>query len=129
MPIYEVTAWRVVPHYTVFDVDATDIREALEKARVQARDEYGEPCIDGECDWDEFELHPEGDEGEILTYLAPQVLARNAATELLDELQRGLSLAQNVVDSWEHADLAAAVRALSQWSEEARAIIAKATPG
>ena len=127
MTIYSVTAWCVVPHYTVFEVDAASNEEALAKARIRARDAYGEPCIDGKHDWDEFEIHPEDDDGEFLTYLAPQVLVRNGAPELLDELRRGVSLAQNIVASWEHGDLAATVRALSPWLNDASAIIATAT--
>jgi hypothetical protein len=125
--IYEVTAWCSVPYYTTFEVEAATTEDALTKARSQARNECGEPCGGGESDWDEFEIHPEDDEAEVLSYLAPEVLARNAATELLHELQRGMSLAQDVIDSWERGNLAEAVRALSQWSKDVPAIIEKAT--
>ena len=127
MTIYQVTAWCIVPHYTVFDVEASTIDDALAKARIQVRDQYGDSCVDGEWDWDEFEICAEDDATEFLAYLAPDALVRNAAPELLQKLRRGVSLARNIVDCWERGDLAAAVRALSEWSPEASGVICKAT--
>jgi hypothetical protein len=124
MTTYEVTAWCSVPYYTTFELDAASIGEALEKAKHQARDEYGEACGGGESDWDEFEI---SSDDESLSYLEPARLAANAALELLDALQHGTSIAQQVVDSWERGDLAGTVRALSQWSVDARATLNKAT--
>lgn len=127
MTTYEVTAWCVVPYYTTFELDASSIADALEKAKVQARDECGEPCGGGESGWDEFEIVSQGDVDEYILHLEPQRLAENAALELRDALLCGIGLAQQVVDSWERGDLAAAVRALSQWLPDARAAINKAT--
>jgi hypothetical protein len=127
MTTYEVTAWCIVPHYTTFDVDAGSLGEALEKAKLQAKDEYGEPCDGGECDWDEFEIFSEGDGDESVRHLEPLRLANNAAPELLEQLQRGVNHAQSVVDSWERGDLAATVRELARWLAEARLTLNQAT--
>jgi len=129
MTTYQVTAWCVVPHYTTFDVDAGSVEEALEKARGQSKDEYGEPCDGAECDWDEFAIVSEPDAAEHLVYLEPSRRAENAAPELLDQLQRGVNHAQSIVDSWERGDLAAAVRELTQWLTGARATLQQATIG
>lgn len=129
MTTYEVTAWCIVPHYTTFDVEAGNIGEALEKARLQAKDEYGEPCDGGKCDWDEFAIVSEPDAAEHLVYLEPSRLVENASLELLNQLQRGVSHAQGVVDSWESGDLAAAVRELTQWLAEARVTLDQASKG
>jgi hypothetical protein len=127
MTTYQVTAWCVVPYYTTFELEANSIADALEKAKLQALDEYGEPCGGGESDWDEFEIVSEGDADEYVRHLEPERLAENAALELRDSLQRGINLAQQVVGSWEGGDLAAAVRALSQWLGDARTAINKTT--
>jgi hypothetical protein len=127
MTTYEVTAWCSVPYYTTFELDADTIHEALEKAKLQARDECGEPCGGGESEWDEFEIVSESDAAECVRYLEPAWLAVIAAKELRDELQRGANIAQQVVDSWEKGDLAGAVRVLSQWLDDARATLNKAT--
>ena len=103
MTIYDVTAWCAVPYYTTFEVDAANINEALEKAKLQAREEYGEPCGGGESDWDEFEITSDG---ESLRYLTPARVTEIAAPELLDALRRGVNAAQDVVDSWERGDVA-----------------------
>jgi hypothetical protein len=85
MTAYQVTAWCAVPHYTVFDVEAENMTEALEKARTQAQGEYGEPCDGGaKCDWDEFEIVSEEDADEHVRYLEPALSAEIAAPELLE---------------------------------------------
>jgi hypothetical protein len=127
MTTYQVTAWCVVPYYTIFELEAGSIDEALEKAKRQARDEYGEPCGGGDSDWDEFEIVSEGDADEYIRHLEPSRLAENAALESRDALQHGIDVAQRVLDSWERGDLAQTVRALSQWLADARAAINKAT--
>jgi hypothetical protein len=127
MTTYEVTAWCIVPHYTTFDVDAVGIGEALEKAKLQAKDEYGEPCDGGECHWDEFEIVSEGAGDEYIRHLDPLRAAENAAAELLEQLQRGVNHSQSVVDSWERGDLAATVRELERWLAEARLTLNQAT--
>lgn len=127
MTTYQVTAWCSVPHYATFDVDADSIGEALEKARSQAKDEYGEPCDGAECDWDEFEIASEGAADEYIRHLEPSRSAKNAAPELLDQLERGVIYAQSIVDSWGQGDLAAAVRAISEWLADARATLDQAT--
>ncbi len=127
MTTYQVTAWCSVPYYTTFDIDADSIGEALEKAGHHALDEYGEPCGGGESDWDEFEIVSEGDASQYIRHLTPDRLAENAALEFRDELQRGINTAQQIVDSWERGDLAAAVRELAQWLAEARATLNRAT--
>jgi hypothetical protein len=127
MTTYEVTAWCSVPHYTTFDVDAGSVEEALEKAKIQAKDEYGEPCDGAECDWDEFEIASEGDADEYIRHLEPSRSAKNTAPELLEQLQRGVNHSQSVVDSWERGDLAATVREVAQWLAEARATLNQAT--
>lgn len=127
MTTYQVSAWCSVPHYTVFDVDAGSIEEALEKAKLQAKDEYGEPCDGAKCDWDEFAIVSEPDAVEHLVYLEPSRLAENAALELLDQLQRGVNHAQCVLDSWERGDLAAAIRTMAGWLADARGTINQAT--
>jgi hypothetical protein len=126
MTTYEVTAWCSVPYYTTFEIEADSVEEALRKAKRQARDEYGEPC-GGESKWDEFEIVSEGETDEYIRHLEPSRLAENAALELRDELQRGVNLAQKVGHSWERGDLAAAVRALSQWIIDARSAVDRAT--
>jgi hypothetical protein len=84
MTTYGVTAWCNVPYYATFELEASSLNEALEKAKIQARDEYGEPCGGGESDWDEFEIESEGYTGEYLRHLKLSRLAKNAALELLD---------------------------------------------
>ncbi len=108
MTTYEVTAWCSVPYFTIFDVEAGSIGEALEKAKVQAKDEYGEPS--DRADWDEFYIVSEGDSDEHVLHLEPPRLAEIAALELLEQLQRGVDHVQSIVDSWERGDLAAAAR-------------------
>jgi hypothetical protein len=125
MTTYEVTAWCSVPYFTIFDVEAGSIGEALEKAKVQAKDEYGEPS--DRADWDEFYIVSEGDSDEHVLHLEPPRLAEIAALELLEQLQRGVDHVQSIVDSWERGDLAAAVRDLTLWLPEARATLKKAT--
>src|SRR5271156_2272217 len=127
MTTYQVTAWCIVPHFTTFDVDAGSLEEALEKARSQAKNEYGEPCDGAECDWDEFAIVSEPNATDHLVYLEPSRLAENVALELLDRLQRGVNRSQSVVDTWERGDLAATVRELTQWLAEARATLNQAT--
>lgn len=127
MTTYQVTAWCVVPHCTMFGVDAVSVEEALEKAKSQAQSEYGEPADGFESCWDEFEIASE-DAEEYVLHLEPERLAANAASELLGELRRGLGHSQRVVDSWDRGDLAA-VCALSQWLNEARATVKLATEG
>jgi hypothetical protein len=91
MTTYEVTAWCDVLHYTTFEVDAGTIAEALEKAKLQACEEDGEPCNSADFTWDEFEISSEGD-GASLTYLAPSRLIENAAEHLLCAAQFALPL-------------------------------------
>ena len=129
MTTYQVTAWCSVPHYTTFDVDAGNLGEALEKARAQAKDEYGEPCDGAKCDWDEFEIVSEGDAADYIRRLEPPRLAELAAPELLEQLRAGIERAQCVLDAWDHGSLAATVRALAQWIGEARATLDQATKG
>src|SRR5271165_918730 len=105
MTTYNVTAWCSVPYYTTFELEADSLTEALTKAKVQVRAEYGEPCSGGESDWDEFEVTSEGDTDEVLRHLEPSRLAANAGTQLRDALQNGLTIAQQVADSWEQGDL------------------------
>jgi len=123
MTTYEVTAWCGVPYYTIFELDAATIEEALEKAKLQAKDESGEPC-GGECDWDEFEI-VSGD--ERVSHVEPPRFAANAAVELRDALQDGADIAQRVVDTWERGDLAGSVRDLSNWLADARVVLTQAT--
>jgi len=92
MTTYNVTAWCTVAYYTTFDVDAATIEEALEKARLQARHECGEPCNSGDSDWDEFEISSEDDDSEVITYLEPPRLAANAADDLLSAAKFALPL-------------------------------------
>ena len=125
MTTYHVTAWCQVSYYATFDLDAKNIDEALKQAKLRARDECGEPC-GGEYPWDEFEITSEN-AAEHVRHFEPSWLAAIAADELLDTLQRGVALAESVVDSWDGGDLAGALRALSQWLAGARAAIAKAT--
>ena len=125
MSTYHVTAWCQVSYYATFDLDAKNIDEALKQAKLRARDECGEPC-GGEYPWDEFEITSEN-AAEHVRHLEPSWLAAIAADELLDTLQRGVALAESVVDSWDGGDLAGALRALSQWLAGASAAIAKAT--
>jgi len=126
MTTYQVTAWCVVPHYTTFDVHAGNIAEALEKARNQAQEEYGEPCDGAKCDWDEFEIVSDN-AGEQLRHLEPARRTENAAQELLDQLCTGVSLVQFLLLTWDGGDLAGAVRALAQWLTDAGATITQAT--
>lgn len=123
MTIYDVTAWCVVPHYTTFEIEASTVNEALEKAKSQARDECGEPCDGGEFDWEEFEVTSDA---ESMRYLTPARATEIAAPELLDALRRGVNVAQDVVDFWERGDLAESVRALSLWLADARTAINQA---
>jgi hypothetical protein len=84
MTIYNVTAWCVVPYYTTFEVEARNVREALKNAKLQAHDEHGDPCDDGaECNWEEFQIHPEDDEGKSRTFLDPARRVEIAAPDLL----------------------------------------------
>jgi len=80
---YKVTAWCTVPHYTVFDVEAESIAEALAKARSQSEDEYGEPCDGAGYDWDEFEITSDNAD-ECIRNLEPALLVEIAAPELLE---------------------------------------------
>jgi len=128
MTTYQVTAWCVVPHYTTFDVHAGNIAEALEKARNQAQEEYGDPCDGVKCDWDEFEVVSDN-AGEQIRHLEPARRTENAAQELLDHLRTGVSLVQFLLATWDGGDLAGAVRALAQWHTDAGATIAQATDG
>jgi hypothetical protein len=127
MTTYQVTAWCTVPHYATFDVDAASIDEALEKAKAQSKDEYGEPCDGAECDWDEFEIASEGDADEYIRHLEPVRLAENSALELVDRLRTGVELWQSIFNAWERGDPAAAVNALEQWLVEAWATLHSAT--
>jgi len=61
----------------------------VEKAKLQARNEYGEPCGGGESGWDEFEIVSEGDAAEYVRHVEPSTSAANAALELRDALQQG----------------------------------------
>jgi hypothetical protein len=55
----------------------------LRKARQQAPEEYAEPCNGGGIDWDEFEIHPEGDEAKLGIFFEPARRAEVAAQDLL----------------------------------------------
>jgi hypothetical protein len=92
MTKYQVTAWCSFPHYTTFEVEAQSLREAFRKAREQAPEEYGEPCNGCEIDWDEFEIHPEGDEEKVRRYVEPSRRAEMAAEHLLRAAQFTLPL-------------------------------------
>ena len=129
MTTYQVTAWCNFPHYTTFEVDARSPREALRKARQQALEESPEPCNGFTVEWDEFEICPEADDVKCRRYVEPAKRAEIAAMELLDALRQGTDAAQRVLDSWERGDLAASIRALSQWLSDARAAIIQATKG
>ncbi len=129
MTTYQVIAWCSVPHRTTFDVEAGSVEEALEKAREKAKDTYGEPCDGASHDWDEFDIVSEGDADEHIRHLEPARLVENAASELLVELQSGIEHAQTVTDSWEHGDLASAVRAMAKWLVRARETLRHATRG
>jgi hypothetical protein len=83
MTTYNVTAWCTVPCYTTFEIEAATFHEALEKAKLQARNECGEPCNSGDFDWDEYEISSEDDDSQVITYLEPPRLAANAADDLL----------------------------------------------
>jgi hypothetical protein len=88
MTRYNVTAWCVVPYYTTFEVEARNVREALKNAKLHARDEYGDPCDDrAACNWEEFQIHPEDDEGKSRTFLEPARRVEMAAAELHEALQ------------------------------------------
>lgn len=127
MTTYQVTAWCSVNYYATFDVEAGSMAEALEKARGRAREEPGEPCDGAECDWNEFEIISDGNEDERFRHLEPELLAANTATELLEELQRGVALAQGLLETWERGDLAASVRSIGEWLTDARTILRWAT--
>ena len=127
MTTYQVTGWCSVAYCTIFDVEAGSLSEALEKARLNSKDESGEPCDGAACDWNEFEIVSEGDENERLRHLEPELLAQIAAPELIEALLDGIRHAQDVVDAWEKGDLAATVRALEQWLSGARTALNTAT--
>jgi hypothetical protein len=90
MTKYEVTAWCSCPHYATFEVEAKSPREALEKARQQAPDEYPEPCNGSAVDWAEFEICPNGDDAKSRTYFEPSRRAEVAAQRLLDAAEFAL---------------------------------------
>ena len=126
MPRYDVTAWCSFPHYTIFEVEAASLEEALAKAQTQVADEYPEPCDGASYEWNEFEVCGEYN-GETIRHLEPERAAEIAAPALLGALQHGVIAARGVTDFWERGDLAQAVRALSLWLTDADAAINEAT--
>ena len=83
MTTNQVTAWCSVPYYTTFEVDAPNIQKALEKAKLQAPDQFGELCV-SEFHWDEFEIDSKGDADDYVRHLEPALRVAIAAPELLD---------------------------------------------
>ena len=116
MTTYEVTAWCSVPHYTTFDVDAGSVEEALEKAKIQAKDEYGEPCDGAECDWDEFEIASEGDADEYIRHLEPSRSAKNTAPELPATLWMTALLPRSIRTSVTAASMLTLPEMARRWS-------------
>jgi hypothetical protein len=86
MTTYHVTARCTLPHYTTFEVQADTLEDALAGAKVQAADEYPEPCNGASCEWDEFEIRPEDGSANGMSHLEPSRLAANAADDLLQAL-------------------------------------------
>jgi hypothetical protein len=127
MTTYNVTAWCDVPHYTTFDVEADSIDEALEKGKLQARDESGEPCNSTRFDWDEFEITSEADENASLTYLAPTRLIENAGPTLLAALCGFEEAWRTWADDIRRIPELAASTEMFDIYEQARAAIAEAT--
>jgi hypothetical protein len=127
MTTYNVTAWCDVPHYTTFDVEADSIDEALEKGKLQACEEDGEPCNSTKFDWDEFEISSEDNEAADLTYLAPSRLIENAAPTLLAALRRFEEAWRRWADDIRRIPELAASTELFDIYEQARAAIAEAT--
>ena len=99
---YEVTAWCSFPHYTTFEVNARSPREALRKARLQAPEEYPEPCNGGAIEWDEFKVCPNGDEAKARIYLEPARRAEVAAERLLRAAEFTLPLLEVLACSSEN---------------------------
>jgi len=99
MTKYEVTAWCSVRYYTTFELEAGSLTEALDKAKLQSREESGEPC-GGEAEWDEFEITSGGDAAEHLRHLEPAFLASIAADGLLKALNEVL-LALQYYSHWQ----------------------------
>jgi hypothetical protein len=77
MTKYQVTAWCSFPHYTTFKVQARSHAEALRKARQQAPKEYAEPCDGAAMEWDDFQIHVDGDERRVRTYFEPATRITN----------------------------------------------------
>ena len=102
MTIYEVTAWCSFPHYTTFEVEARSLAEALRKAQKQAPEESGEPCYGCAVEWDEFEIHPEGDQRKSKAYVEPSRRAEVAAEDLLKAAQCALPLLEVLAASREN---------------------------
>jgi hypothetical protein len=91
MTIYQVTAWCSVPHYTTFEVEAANLRQALNKAIEQAANEYPEPCGGAIFEWDEFEV--ESANGACRRRrIEPSRLVEIAADDLLRAAQFTLPL-------------------------------------
>jgi hypothetical protein len=55
----------------------------LEKAKLQAPDQFGELCV-SEFHWDEFEIDSKGDADDYVRHLEPALRVAIAAPELLD---------------------------------------------
>ena len=125
MPRYDVTAWCSLPHYTIFEVEAASVEEALARAQTQVNDECAEPCNSPSYEWNEFELCSE-DAGEYVFHLEPDRAAESAAQTLLDALRTGVATARDLVGRWERGDLAQAVRALALWLPTAESAIEQA---
>ena len=127
MTTYEVTAWCSFPHYTTFELEAVSLAEALEKAKIQARDEGGEPCSGG-SEWDEFEISSDDDDSEIMTHVEPSRLTANAAPNLLAALLRFEAAWRSWADDMRRYPKLAASTEMFAIYEQARAAIAEATP-
>jgi hypothetical protein len=56
----------------------------------------------------------------------PTSLAPDVIDEMQDELQAGIEVAQDVIDTWARGNLAAAVNALGEWKKATQAAIDKA---
>jgi hypothetical protein len=127
MTTYEVTAWCSVPHYTTFEVEATSIDEALEKAKIQARDEVGEPCDGLKANWDEFEVSSQGDDAASVRYLEPSLSAAIAAPTLLAALCRFEESWRKWADDIRCYPEVAAATGMFDLYEQARNAIAEAS--